>query len=342
MRATQLVDRLKVAVRELKVNELVPLIDVLLVPGASGARREPSRSELTQLLLESSNGLSYLMRQQDYSALFKELEFGDTYESKFFSAMFVQVQVAAELQQIATNHVTITMLSTFRSELLRLKTIGAVVENVLIATRIQTLTDDEGLAAFRIYPDNGIIAVDRVSRVIKDLDGLHQAVMAFLGAEFRTMEIAYAESGSPLDVGLKTGKVIAGLMTLAYSAWSKFRRLDLDILDAEARSIGLHVDVMDKVVGAIERGRLDPVTGRHAVARIARRISALSGNNTGLAENEEERERAQMQMLAEARNRRARIPETVSSNTEEQQTLLNKPERPSPRELLGEGEEGQD
>lgn len=276
MQTLEFTRALEEIVNELRVGELVLLLQKWLTPTAgSVAISDADKDNFQGLILSSHSGYDRLMRAEATRKIIEGLKLKEVFEASRLRRLVTALSGAPNSQSVRGITEFYGLYESLRSVL----NLQATCRNLLEMEKLGKLEASEGILELEIIDYDGKGIEDtRLEKIISTLTQLHTNLARVLGIQNDKLRFSYFDSGSDVAVGITAAAgLIAVLGPLLLQFWDKtrFRRQDTFTKDMEALSKGL--EFVTKVQEAVGRGALTDEDAKNLKARIFGGVDDLIG-----------------------------------------------------------------
>jgi hypothetical protein len=278
MRALSFVDALERIVGEMKVRELITLLQPWLVP-AGNAQIQPAQKEnFTRLVFDSHSGYERLLQSGDTRKLLQALSAGEIYEPGRMATMINTVSNASTAQNVWNNPSVFMQFYAFLALLKSLETMRQTSAKLLKDEKVGTVPSEDGVLEIELVDYDGAgIEPKRLGVLVEKLIDLHTnlAIVLHVQSNFR---FQYFDSGSSLLLGLKAAKPIVDcLNTILTEWWGKIRFRHFDTFDKKVEALEKGLTISRTIEDAVNSKVIDEETGRNLKRRILAEVDELIG-----------------------------------------------------------------
>jgi hypothetical protein len=284
MRALNFVDALERIVAEMKVRELITLLQPWLVPAGNAQVQPAQREQFTRLVFESHSGYERLLQADGTRNVLNALNAGEIYEPGRMAMMINTVSAASTAQNIWSNSTVFVQFYAFLALLRSLETMRQTSNKFLKKEKIGTVPNDEGILEIELIDYDGAgIEPKRLELLVQTLIDLHTNLAMLHNVEGDSFRFQYFDSGSSLLLGLKAAKpIIDELNTILTQWWEKIRFRHFDTFDKKVEAVAKGLTISHSIDAAINSKVIDEETGRNLKRRILADVNELIGIGASL------------------------------------------------------------
>jgi hypothetical protein len=284
MQALTFVHGLNRVVTEMRVRELIALMQPWLVPAANNQIQPAQKDQFTQLIFNSHSGYERLLQDQNTKELLNQLDASQIYEPSRMAKMLSTVSTAGTTQNIWGNPTLFTEFYTFLALLKSLETMRESSKKFLEDEKIGVLSNEEGTMEIELLDYDGTgIEPKRFQILVNTLLDLNTNLARIYNVGQDTLRFQYFDSGSSVLVGIKAAKpIIDGLNTLLMQWWDKIRFRQFDSFDRKVEAIAKGLTITHTIQEAVNRKVIDEETGQNLKRRVLTEVDTLIGIGASL------------------------------------------------------------
>jgi hypothetical protein len=286
--------------KELKIPELVALLNSWLVVNSGGAGlSDPDKDRFAKLVFNSNSGYDWLLRTETNGKILEHLNVAELYEAGRLRRIVSLVTQVQNMQHLQNNTDVLRLFETLKS-LQRLEmTCKALLETEKVG---EPGPSTEVFELELIDYDGTGIAPERLARFAVVLRKLHTNFARIHNIEGDTLRFKYFDSGSSLLVGVAAAIPIAVSMSkLLLGWWEKTRFAKFESFDRKMEAVSTGLAALSEIREAISKGILDEATGENLKRRVCQEADQLIGLGATLP-LKETAEVDQLQLLRDRRD----------------------------------------
>lgn len=305
MQTLEFTRALKDILRELKVDDLLTLIQPWLIqtPQQATVLPQESKIKLSALLFDSHSGYQRLFQRANTRVILEQFQVGRFYAPGGLMVMIANISNIGSINQIAQNSQLFTTLTSFVELLRSFQRMVAACTTLLETAKIGEIPSSDGILVVELinYADEIGVSPQRLEIFLKNITGLHTSLTLVYGISTDKLTFKYLDSGSGFVFGIQCAKNIAEAMnTVLTQWWDKIRFWRFDTFEKRMDAISKALDVSETIHLAVDRGTIDKETGDNLKVRIFQHVDNLIG--IGATVPLPEATIDQQQLLTEMRN----------------------------------------
>jgi len=279
MQALVFTESLRDIQKELKIGDLITLLESLFSTPSNQAISEDVKTRFSALIFSSHAGYEKLMENQDTRKILELMEVRRFYDPNVLTRMIAGISSAASIQQLQSG-AGFGAFNAFLELLRSFRRVVATSEVLLERDKIGELpsTDDVFEIELVEYSDEAGISPQRVNSFLKEIVELHAALTRIYGIPSDALKIKYLDSGSNFVWGLQCAKPVAQAINTLLSQWlDKFRFWKIDTFERRMEAMSKGLDVAEKIHDAVEKRVIDKETADNLRIRIFHNVENLFG-----------------------------------------------------------------
>ncbi len=267
-------------IKELKIQEILAILDPWLTPGASGTLDASRKAQFTRLLFDANAGYRQLMALSASRSILEDLKVGEFLEPKRLTAIVGTIQGLSQPQQIWNSPELYRNFFTF-AELLRwLSKMQSCSHHLLEEGKVGAVADSEGIVQIELieYTDEIGVSAPRLKAFVLTVIELHLCLAYIFGLKEDKLTFRYLDSGSKFTVAIACAKSISEAMVLLLSAfWEKFRFWGHDTFDKNIEAATKALAFAEQVQQQVEKKVITEEEGQNLKKRAFASVEKLTG-----------------------------------------------------------------
>jgi hypothetical protein len=280
MQSLEFTHAFKDIVHELKIQEILGILDPWLTPGTTSNLDPKQKEQFTKLLFDANAGYRQLMTQPAQRRILEELNVGEFLEPSRLTGIVGTLQGLTQAQQIFNAPHHYRNFFTF-GELLRwLLKMQSASQHLLEEGKIGKIPDSEGIVQLELieYDDETGVSAARLKVFVSTVIELHLCLAYIFGLKQDELTFRYLDSGSKFTVAVTCAKTIAETMVLLLSAfWDKFRFWNHDTFSKNIEAASKALTFAEQVQQQVEKKVITPEEGQNFKKRAFVAVEKLTG-----------------------------------------------------------------
>ncbi len=297
MQALQYTRALKRIVQDMKVVELLKLLDPLLGT-ANVAIAEGQKQLFAQLLFGSRAAYERLAEDPTAKKIMRSLDVGSVYDPTRLSNLMVSFKSTPNSATIWTSE-----FFRFHALLGSLRNLDKSCSELLEKEKLEPAKSPEDVLELQLIDYDGLgIEPIRLTRFVTNLIKLHANVARILGVT-EDLRLIYFDSGSALLIGVLCAKtVMDAIKTLLDEWWDKIRFRQLDTFERKMEAVSKGLTVLETVKHSVESHVINADEGRILTTRVLREVDQLIGLGASLPVSDDVEKIDHVQLLLQKRD----------------------------------------
>jgi len=280
MQALEFAHALKEITHELRVQELLDVVQPWTNPGASNQIPVEQKQHFTKLLFSSYSGYEKLMTRPSTRKVLEELNVAEFWEASRLEGMVARASNFNQAQQLWNAPDNFRMYFTFAGLLRWFSKMESAARHLLENEKKGETAESEGVVELELieYENEDGIPADRFKLFVSTIMELHLCLAYIHGLKDDKLTFKYLDSGSKFTVAVECAKVIAETMTiLAAFFWDKFRYWGHDTFNKNLETASKAFSFVELVDQQVKKGVLTPEDGGKWKARTLAAAEKLTG-----------------------------------------------------------------
>jgi len=278
MQTLEFTRALKEVVSELKIAELVAILNTWLMSNTSGSNpplSEPDKDRFSDLIFSSRSGYDRLSAVEATAKILKGLDAQDFYEPSRLRRLISSLTGINNIAQLRASAEMYAFFEKFRS----LQKLTETCTNLLENERIGTIAPTAGIVELELTDYDGMgIEPERLKVFAVTVRNLHSNLALLFKIEGDQLRFKYFDSGSNMRAGVECAKEIAATIgTLLLQYWDKimFHKYETFERRIDAASKGLAF--IETVREKIDKKVITEEVGKNLTHRVLKEVDNLIG-----------------------------------------------------------------
>jgi hypothetical protein len=326
MQTLEFTRALKEIVKELKVPELISIMQPWMNAGVQLVVDEATKGNFSTALLGSYAGVERLSQLEATGKILKGLGIHEMYSAPRLGKLLAAVSNLGNTQQLWGNPSVFPEFSSFYEQLKSLRGLQATSADLLEGEKVGQVEPSAAILELQLIDYDGKgIEPNRLSRVAVTLAGLYTNLARVLDVHDGKLTFKYFDSGSDVVMAIQGAKAVIDAMgPLLLQFWDKFRFRHHETFEKDLEALSKGLDFMAKVQEAVDKNVLSAEEANNLKTRVFRGVDELIGLGATLPLKDAAVD--QRQLLIEKRDMKLLAsgqPSEADDNPEEASSMVN-------------------